>query len=263
MKPKHFWSWIWIFIGGLYFLVPLFATFRFSLQMKKGELSLLAYQKVFSDPKFWSTFMFSLEMAILTILVSLVLVVPFAYWVRIKLPRLRIIVEFITMMPFVIPAIVLVFGLIRVYSGAPFHLTNTQVGTDILLIGAYFIITLPYMYRSADNGLDAINVRVLTEAAQSLGAGWGTILWRIIFPNIRSGLLSGALLTLTAVIGEYAIAAFLVGIDAFGPYMNLLGGNRTYESTALAIISFFLAWALTGMIQLVSRGGPQNLPAVK
>ena len=73
MKPKHFWSWIWIFIGGLYFLVPLFATFRFSLQMKKGELSLLAYQKVFSDPKFWSTFFFSLEMAILTIVVSLVL----------------------------------------------------------------------------------------------------------------------------------------------------------------------------------------------
>jgi uncharacterized protein (UPF0261 family) len=44
---------------------------------------------------------------------------------------------------------------------------------------------------------------------------------------------------------------------------HLLGGNRTYESMALAIISFFLAWALTGMIQFASRGRTEGLPTVK
>jgi putative spermidine/putrescine transport system permease protein len=263
MKRKTLWSWLWVLIGSIYFLVPLAATFQFSLKAKKGSLSFLAYQRVFSDPHFWQTFAFSLIMALFTILVSMILVVPLAYWIRLKLPQLRIVVEFVTMMPFVIPAIVLVFGLIRVYSGAPFHLTNTQFGTNSLLVAAYFIITMPFMFRAADNGLAAINVKALTEAAQSLGAGWGTILVRIIFPNLRSGILSGALLTLTAVIGEYAIAAFLVGINAFGPYMNLLGGNRTYESTALAIISFILAWILTGLIQLANRGARQAMPSIK
>ncbi len=263
MKPNRIWSWVWIIVGGLYFVVPLVATFLFSLQARKNELSLVAYKRVLADPRFFETFAFSLEMALLTILVSMILVVPAAYWIRIKLTNLRIVTEFITMMPFVIPAIVLVFGLIRVYSGAPFHLTNTQFGTNTLLIGAYFIITLPYMYRAADNGLTALNVRALTEAAQSLGAGWARILLRVIFPNLRSALVSGALLTLTAVIGEYAIAAFLVGIKAFGPYMNLLGGNRTYEFTALAIISFLMAWFLTGLMQFFSRGRAESMPGVK
>jgi putative spermidine/putrescine transport system permease protein len=263
MKPKRIWSWLWIVIGGLYFIIPLVATFLFSLQAKKSGPSLVAYQRVFTDPNFWKTFFFSLEMAVITILVSMLLVVPAAYWIRIKLPQLRVTTEFVTMMPFVIPAIVLVFGLIRVYSGPPFYVTNTQFGTNALLVGAYFIITLPYMYRAVDNGLAAINVRALTEAAQSLGSGWGRILLRIIFPNLRTAILSGALLTVTAVIGEYAIAAFLVGIKAFGPYMNLLGGNRTYESMALAIISFFMAWGLTGMIQFAGRGRTEVLPSVK
>ena len=176
MKPTRIWSWVWIVVGGLYFIIPLIATFLFSLQAKKSGPSLIAYQRVLSDPNFYKTFLFSFEAAIITILVSMLLVVPAVYWIRIKLPQLRVMTEFVTMMPFVIPAIVLVFGLIRVYSGPPFYVTNTQTGTNALLVGAYFIITLPYMYRAVDNGLGAINVRALTEAAQSLGAGWGRIL---------------------------------------------------------------------------------------
>jgi putative spermidine/putrescine transport system permease protein len=263
MKQNRFWSWVWVILGAMYFLLPLIATFQFSLHAKKGTLSLLAYQRVLTDPRFYRTFAFSLEMAIVTIIVSIILVVPTAYWIRIKLPKLRVVMEFVTIMPFVIPAIVLVFGLIRVYSGSPVHLTNSEFGTNVLLVAAYFIITLPYMYRAADNGLAAINVASLTEAAQSLGAGWYTIIMRVIFPNLRAALLSGSLLTLTAVIGEYAIAAFLVGIVAFGPYMNLVGGNRTYESTALAIISFLLAWVLTGLMQFANRSGAQAIPAPK
>jgi len=105
-----------------------------------------------------------------------------------------------------------------------------------------------------DTGLAAIDVRTLTEAAQSLGAGWGTILFRVVFPNLRVAILSGAFLTLATVIGEYTLASFIVGIKAFGPYMSLVGQNRTYESASLAIISFLLTWAFMGLIQLFNRG---------
>ncbi len=251
-----FWGWFWIFLGVLYFFIPLIATLDFSLRAKKGILSLLAYQQVLQDPQFTQSFTFSLEMAVLTIIASLVLVVPTAYWIRLKVPQVRPFIEFITLMPFVIPAIVLVFGLIRVYSGAPFHLTNSVVGTDTLLVAGYMVLALPYMYRAVDTGLQAIDVRTLTEAAQSLGAGWGTILLRIIFPNLRVALLSGAFLTLATVMGEFTIASFLVGLNAFGPYMSQVGQNKAYESASLAIISFLLTWMSMGIIQLFSRGQP-------
>lgn len=254
MRRNRFWPWVWVVIGVLYFFVPLIATFDFSLRAKKGVLSFLAYQNVFKDPAFWNTFTFSMEMAVLTILFSILLVVPTAYWIRLRLPQLRVMVEFITMLPFVIPAIVLVFGLIRVFSGGPFYLTNTTAGTNALLIAAYMVLTLPYMFRSVDTGLAAIDVRSLTEAAQSLGAGWGTILFRVIFPNLRVAILSGAFLTLATVVGEFTIASFLVGINAFGPYMSLVGQNKTYESSSLAIISFLVTWAFLGLMQLLNRG---------
>jgi putative spermidine/putrescine transport system permease protein len=263
MKTNRFWVWFWMIVGVLYFFVPLIATFDFSLRAKKGVLSFLAYQRVFQDPQFSQTFIFSLEMAFFTIIFSLLLVVSTAYWIRLRLPQLRGVMEFITMMPFVIPAIVLVFGLIRVFSGPPFYLTNTFIGTDILLIAGYTVLALPYMYRAVDNGLASIDVRSLTEAAQSLGAGWGTILFRIIIPNLRAALLSGAFLTLATVIGEFTIASFLVGVNAFGPYMSLIGQNKTYESSSLAIISFLLTWAFMGLLQLFNRGQQQTIPGAR
>ncbi len=248
------WSWLWILLGVLYFVLPLIATFEFSLHAKKGMLSFQAYTNIFNDPQFIETFLFSLVMAIFTILVSLVLIVPTAYWIRLRLPQLRVIIEFISMVPFVIPAIVLVFGLIKVFSGQPFGLTNTHFGTNVLLVGGYVVLAMPYMFRAVDNGLAAIDARSLTEAAQSLGADWFTILFRVIFPNLRVALLSGSFLTMATVIGEFTMASFLVGINAFGPYMSLIGQNKTYESSSLAIISFALTWGLMGLIQIFSRG---------
>ena len=76
-----------------------------------------------------------------------------------------------TLLPFVIPGIVLVFGLIRVYSHPPLPFTHTDIGSTLLLICAYVVLSLPYMYRAVDTGLRAIDIRSLTEAAQSMGAG--------------------------------------------------------------------------------------------
>ncbi len=252
------WSWFWMVLGGLYFFLPLLATFEFSLKAKKGVYSFLAYERVFADPLFLRTFIFSLEMAVFTALAGILLIFPTVYWIRLKLPQLRGLIEFVSMLPFVVPAIVLVFGLIRVFSGAPFFLTNTFLGTNVLLVAAYVVLTMPYLYRSIDTGLQAIDVRTLTEAAQSLGAGWATILFRVILPNVRVSILSGSFLAVATVMGEFTIASFLVGIRAFGPYMSLVGQNKTYESSSLAIISFALTWAFIGLIQFLNRGRAQT-----
>ncbi len=251
MKQRKFWPWLWVVIGAVYFFLPLYATLSFSLRMQKGVLSLLAYQTVLADPSFLKSFVFSAEMALLTILFSLILVVPTAYWVHLRLPKLRPIVELITMLPFVIPAVVLAFGLIRLYSHPPLLLTPSP----LLLVMGYVVLALPYMYRSVDNGLKAMDVRLLTEAAQSLGAGWLTTMVRVIFPNLLAALLSGTFLTFAIVVGELTLAALLAW-PALGPYMALLGQNRAYEPAALAIMSFILTWSAIGLIQLLSIGLP-------
>jgi putative spermidine/putrescine transport system permease protein len=257
MKKQSGWSWFWVMMGAIYFLLPLVGTFIFSLRAKRDTLSLLAYENALGNPKFVQTFSFSVAMALCTIVVSLLLSVPTAYWVQLRLPKLRPVIELITLLPFAIPAVVLVFGLIRVYSGAPFFLTANTFTTNLLLIAGYTVLSLPYMYRAVDTGLRAIDVRTLTEAAQSLGAGWPTIITQIIFPNLRTALLSGAFLTFAIVIGELVLASFLAR-PAFGPYLALLGQDRAYEPAALTIVSFALTWACIGLIQLLGRDPSQK-----
>ena len=116
------------------------------------------------------------------------------------------------------------------------------------------ILSFPYMYRAVDTGLAAIDGRVLTEAAQSMGAGWTRIILRVILPNIRTALLSGAFLTLAIVIGEYTIANFLARTAAFGPYLSLLGRNQPYQPAAVSLISFGLTWIAMILIAAVGRG---------
>jgi putative spermidine/putrescine transport system permease protein len=251
MKRRRFWPWLIVLFGALYFLLPLYGTLDFSLRARRGVVSLDAYGSVFSDQQFRDTFLYSTTLAIATIVAGLLLIVPTAYWVHLRLPGFKPLVEFITLLPFVVPAIVLVFGLIRLYSGPPLPL----VSTPALLVAGYIVLGMPYMFRSVDTGLRAIDVRTLTEAAQSLGASWFTILFRVIFPNLRVALLSGAFLTFAIVIGEFTLATML-NWPAFGPYLELIGVNKAYEPAALAIISFGLTWAMIGLIQLLSRGAP-------
>lgn len=249
-------SWL-IFISlFLYFFVPLLATFLFSLRPKLNDVPVptLAYQQVLADERFFVGLGYSFTVGIITIVISLLLIVPTAYWVRLRVPRLRPVVEFVTLLPFVVPPVVYVFGLVRTYGGKPFQLLATETGSDMVLVAAYVVLSFPYMYRAVDTGLAAIDVRVLTEASQSLGASWTRILFRVIFPNIRTALLSGAFLTLAIVVGEYTIANFLARTDAFGPYLSTLGRTAPFTPAVVSLISFGLTWIAMGLIAYFGRG---------
>jgi putative spermidine/putrescine transport system permease protein len=266
LRDIPFWSWLWFILGGLYFILPLYATLDFSLRMERGKIGFKAYEAAFADPGFLHSFGYSILLASITIIVSILLIVPTAYWIRLRLPEARRVTEFITLMPFVVPAIILVFGLIRIYSSPikiPFtsivlmdSLTTSTYGTVILIVAGYMVLGLPYMYRSIDTGMRTVDVRTLTEAAQSLGANWFTIMFRVILPNLRTALLSGALLTFAIVVGEVVLASYL-GVAAFGPYLFLLGQHRAYEPAALTFTTFLLTWAAMGIIQLVTGGQGQ------
>jgi putative spermidine/putrescine transport system permease protein len=258
MKSGKFWAWVTFILGAAYFFIPLIATLEFSMRMKRGEYSFEAYRVVLGDARFQESFTFSVVAAVFTIILGVLLVVPTAYWIRLRLPQLRPVVEFVTLLPLVIPAIVIVFGYIRMYgSSSPLPFLASGFGTNALLVIGYATLALPYMYRAVDTGLRTIDVRTLTEAAQILGAGWTTIIGRVILPNVLIAVLSGAFLTFAIVIGEFTVAS-LLNRPAFGPYLQNMGANRAYEPAALAIIAFAITWGCMSLIQVLSRFAPKS-----
>jgi putative spermidine/putrescine transport system permease protein len=248
-------SWAVLLLGLAYFFLPLVGTLLFSLRERPF---LAAYAEMVRDPQIWSSLAYSFAIGVITIVLSIALLVPTAFWVRLRLPRLRPVVEFVTLLPFVVPPIVLVFGLISSYSRPPLPLTGTNTGSDALLVCAYVILSFPYMYRAIDAGLRTIDIRTLTEASQSLGAGWITLIWRVILPNLRVSILSGAFLTLAIVVGEFTIANFLAR-PMFATYLQLISGNLAYEPAAVALVSFGITWAAMGLIALVGRGSQAKI----
>jgi len=254
MAPRRIspFAWLFLAIAMIYLLLPLFATLQFSLQAQRGApISFLAYSRLFQSPDFIQAFLLSLRTALIVIVVSTLLIVSTAYWVHLRMPHLRPPIEFLSLLPFVIPAVVLVFSLIRSYNGTT--LTDTNTGIYIIMIGAYVVLSFPYMYRAVDSGLQATNVRTLTEAAQSLGAGWVATFFRVLLPSIFPAVLNGAFITFALVMGEFTIAS-LLSQKTFGPYMNEMSNRKVYEPSAMAILSFALTWGAILIMQRVARG---------
>jgi putative spermidine/putrescine transport system permease protein len=250
---------VWLLVGAVYFLVPLLATFLFSIKDRNTGTccSLGAYGFIIHDPQFWATIKVSFRLALETIVVGLLLFVPTLYWVHLKLPRLRSVIGFIALVPFVIPPIILVVGLLHFFKDdlhAPFWFLGKP---DLFLVGAYVILAFPYIYFSLDAGFRSIDVHTLTEASQSLGAGWSTTLGRVIIPNIRVAALAGAFLTLAIVMGEFTIAS-LATFHTFPTYIQFINESQGYPAAALTLISFGITWAAMLSLLLIGRRGGQR-----
>ena len=250
----------------LYLLVPLGATLWFGLDTGYG-FDFSSYQRIFSDPDFSQTIITSLELAAATTILVVVLVTPTAYWVQMRIPGARPLLDFLTLVPFAVPAIVLAVGLTQEYSstvnplisylslGLVPLLSNSFniVNTPPLLVCAYVIIALPFVYRPIDNSLRAINTAVLTEAAYSLGSGWWRTFLTVILPNIWPGIISAALLTFSVVMGEFTIAQ-LFSIYTFPIFLNGVGQNDPHRAASLSILSFIITLlCVLGIILLVRR----------
>jgi putative spermidine/putrescine transport system permease protein len=245
-------GWFWLALGAIYFLVPLAATAEFSL--KEGDnYSLGPYREIFSDPQFRDTFFLSLKLAIATIIVALLLFIPTVYWVHLRLPRLRPLVQFISALPFVVPPIVLIVGILYVYNYQ--WVPGKYLGSPYYLVPGYVVLSFPFMFFALDNAFRAIDVHTLTEASQSLGAGWTRTLWRVILPNISTGAIAGAFLTFALVMGEFTMASLAL-FNTFPTYINYIGQTKANPAAALTIISFGITWlALLGILLVGRRPG--------
>ncbi len=244
------WDTLFLVLFVLYLVVPLGATLIFGLAGGNG-ISFSSYQQIFADKDFSNTLLVSLELSLAATILSVVLITPTVYWMQLRLPQARPLLDFLSLVPFAVPAILLALGLNEVYgnsnilidilslglvpllSNQPFNI----VSTPPLLVCAYVVVSLPFVYRPIDNSLRAINTRVLTEASYSLGGGWWRTFLTIVLPNILPGVVSAALLTFSTAMGEFTLSS-LFGIYTFPIYLNQVGQSDAHKAASLSILSF-------------------------
>ena len=195
----------------------------------------------------------SLGLTVGTVAIVLLLLVPTLLLVHLRFPRLRRLMEFVCILPISIPAIVLVVGLAPVYSVLG-RLLGSGVGT---LAFAYGITVLPFAYRAIQANLDGVDVRTLSEAARTLGAGWASVLLRVLIPNLRRGILAGAFISVAVVLGEFTIASLLNRIT-LQTALVVVSKADPYTAVILSLVALIFAFLLLlviGRLCMVRTGG--------
>jgi len=256
VRRQRILRWVVVTVLGVFFLLPLFAMLEFTTRGAGGTLTAETWRTFFdwrqlgeTYPVLWAGMKASFGLVILSVLLTLLLLVPTVVWVRLRLPRLRRTVEFICLLPLTIPAIVLVVGLAPVYAWVVYFVG----GSSLTLTFAYTILALPFAYRAIDAGLSAIDVRTLTEAARGLGAGWATVMWRVVLPNMRSAVLSAAFITVALVLGEFTIAS-LLNRQNLQVAIDQLGKSSATMSIAVSLAALVLAFVLLLLLSFAGRG---------
>jgi len=238
-------------LAALFFVVPLLTMLRFSLEgTDLGTWSIEAWRQIFTYPGLLDAITISLELAVITCTVTIALLVPTLIWVRLKVQWLSRTVEFLCLLPLTIPAIVLVVGLGPIYKQIRIHINLSA----LQLFWVYVILALPYAYRALAAGLDAMDVRTLSEAARSLGAGWFTVMWRVIAPNMWQAILNAMLLTVALVLGEFTIASLLLYTNLQTALYDI--SRATFDAGVLfstSLAALLLAFLLLLVLSFVGR----------
>lgn len=253
--------WIYLVLLGLFFAVPMLAMARFAFQSIPVALltpdklltgwSIEPLMNALTDPQALNAARISVTLAILTILINLVLLIPLAIVTEIKAPKLRPVLTAVTLLPWVVPPIALVVGVSATFrASAPWFLASIYS-----LVPFYALWALPFTYRALDAGLQAINAKTLYEAARSMGASFTTTIFRVLLPNMRASIVAAATLTAALVLGEFAFASLLLK-ETLPTYLVNFQRSDARGGLALAIFILILTALVIGIsVRLMRKRG--------
>jgi putative spermidine/putrescine transport system permease protein len=255
-------------LAALYFFVPLGAAIWFALYNSKQGLRLHAFTGMFTEPQFTGAFMLSVRLSIATVLVTLLLMVPTALLIHLKLPRMRKPVEIACVLPLVIPPVVLVVGVATVLGWGPRQLDGTPLQsvldwmqnssfpvigfTPVILVVTYVVMALPFTYRTLDAGLRTSNITPLAEAARGLGASWPTFMLHVAVPALRTSILNSAFLAFALAFGEFTVASILNYLT-FAPWIYQYNNYDGQLAVGVSILSLLITWVFLLIITVFGR----------
>lgn len=250
VKTGRTFRWVVFALLGLFVIVPMAASVQFSLEAGyQGHLSLTAYRQALAEPGLGSSLLTSVKVAFGAMAITLALLVPTVIFVNLRFPRWRAVLDAISLLPLGVPAVVIVLGVLGAYRNLPQFIT----GTPLILAFVYVVLAMPYTYRAIDAGVRAIDLHTLVDAGRSMGAGWGKLFSRVLLPNLRSGILAAAFLTVALSLGEFAIAS-IMGFSTFPVWLVSVEGNNPYVAVALSITALLVTWVLLVVLAFAGAG---------
>jgi putative spermidine/putrescine transport system permease protein len=258
-------------LAAVYFIGPLIAAFVFTVRNSNtGHISLSAYAQIFEKQPggligIGTALATSVELAVLSIIITLALMLPTMLLLHLRFRKVRPIVEVITLLPLVFPPVVLVVGVqyVFIFTGTHFHGPAASImrgirGQDLPVVLALLYVTLamPFVYRALDAGIRSVDITTLVEASRNLGAGWTTTLWRVLMPSLRTAIINASFLCFALVMGEYTIAKILLFTRPFPVWLAQLpttSGQVQSATSLLALIVVEVLLLLIGALNWRSR----------
>ncbi|RNB89705.1 ABC transporter permease subunit [Brevibacillus fluminis] len=250
-----------ILVVGFYLVLPLVATFLYSISQTWANTilptgyTLSWYEQLFSDQRFIDALGRTALICILALLLSVITMVLTVFVVTVYVPKLERFIQALVMLPYAIPGVVAAVGLIKMYASKPIVLT----GTIWIIIGAYYVLIMPYMYQGIRNSLRTIDVKRLLEAAEMLGASKWKAFVLVVLPNLIPGILVSSLLSLSILFGEFVLANMLVGghFETIQIYLMKRLKENGHLSSAI-VITYFVIVLISSLVMLKLGARLQN-----
>jgi putative spermidine/putrescine transport system permease protein len=245
-------------LAAIFFLGPLAAAFKYSLQQDKGGYGFANYGTIIHSHEVRSPLVTSLEIAVISAAIVILLTLPTVVWVRLKKPKATAVMEFTTLLPIVIPPVVMAAGIQQFEVNAPTWMLKYIDHAQSGLIPFYVVLAMPFTYRAIDTGVRAIDLHTLVDASRNLGASWPSTLARVVLPNVQTAVLGAMFLTVALCLGEVVIATLLL-YNTFPVQMVVFyHESQVGVSVALSMITlgftFLLLFGLSFLAQR-RRGG--------
>lgn len=176
----------------------------------------------------FSPFLLTLKLSLTTTVILLVIGIPLAYWLTYSKQKFKVIIEALVAMPIVLPPSVLGFYLLLAFSPENTfgkwldeYLDLRLVFTFPGLVVASILYSLPFMVQPIQAGFQQLPLS-LREAAFTLGKSQFVTARRVLIPNIRTSLITGAILAFAHTIGEFGVVL-------------MIGGNIPNETKVISI----------------------------
>jgi putative spermidine/putrescine transport system permease protein len=246
----------------VYLLVPILATLLYAFAGKwdrsvlPRELTLKWFADLFSDGRFYRAMGRSMLLCGGSTIFGVALMLPSVYAILLWRPKWERALALLTVLPYGMPGVVSAVGLIRVYSRPPLAIA----GTPWIVLGAYLIGVLPYLYQSLVNAFRSINARSLTEAAYLLGADPWKAFLRVIVPGMASGVVSAAILSFSLLFGEFVLANLLIGgtFETLQMYLYRRLAENGHIASAVVVVFVAMIGAVACLILALGRTAPSG-----
>lgn len=253
MFERTYRDWIWVWLIATFQLLPIVAVILNSLAVDWAGTVLPAgyttahIENIIADPRFTQSIVNSLIVGIGSLILTPLICVPAILVAHCYFPSLDRWMAGLVVLPYAVPGIVLALGLLRLYSGNYGIVLN---GTPWVLIFGYLPLAAPLYYVPIKNNLRALRLSEIFEAGRLLGASDFVILWRIVLPSIKQGLIIGLVMNFTLAISDFVYANLLVGghFPTLQIFMGVLNGGSGRKVSVLITAYFVVIFVATAIV---------------